>query len=92
MQITVAYATPDKQVEIPLTLEKGASIEAAIEASCICELFPDIDSANLQVGVFGKRAKLSDSLSDHDRVEIYRPLQVSPMQARRLRAAKKAKG
>jgi len=30
-------------------------------------------------------------LSDGDRVEIYRPLQVDPKQARRLRAAAKKK-
>ena len=89
MQITVAYATPDKQVELPLELDQGSTIEQALEASGIYALFPEIDRANLQVGVFSKKAKLTDILSENDRVEIYRPLQVDPKEARRLRAAKK---
>ena len=86
MKVTVAYATPEKQVELPVELEVGATVEEAIQASGVLQLFAEIDLAELSVGIFSKRAKLSDNLRDGDRVEIYRPLQVDPKEARRLRA------
>jgi len=39
------------------------------------------------VGVFGQIVKLNQTLHDNDRIEIYKPLQVDPMEARRHRAA-----
>lgn len=39
------------------------------------------------VGVDGRCQPLDYPLCDHDRVELYRPLQCSPTEARRLRAA-----
>ena len=89
MKITVAHATRDKQVELPLELDSDATVEQALEVSGIYLLFPEIDQANLQVGIFSKRATLADPLSEGDRVEIYRPLQVDPKEARRLRAEKR---
>lgn len=88
MQITVAYATPEKQVELPLELAASATVATALESSGIFDLFPEIDRNHLSIGIFSKKAKLSDELSENDRIEIYRPLQVDPKQARRLRAAK----
>ena len=91
MRITVAYATPEKQVELPQEVAVGTSVLDALSTSGVFEIFPEIDREDMQVGIFGKRAKLSDVLVENDRVEIYRPLQVDPKEARRLRAAKKAK-
>jgi uncharacterized protein len=38
--------------------------------------------------VFGERAMIDDVLRDGDRVELLRPLQVDPKEARRRRALK----
>jgi putative ubiquitin-RnfH superfamily antitoxin RatB of RatAB toxin-antitoxin module len=86
MHITVAYATREKQVEISLEINEDATVESAIQASGIFQIFSEIDLTNLQVGIFGNKVSLSDSLFEHDRIEIYRPLQVDPKEARRLRA------
>jgi putative ubiquitin-RnfH superfamily antitoxin RatB of RatAB toxin-antitoxin module len=66
--------------------------QAAIEARN--EFNQAIEQAlkqQLRVGVFGKLRELDDAVFAGDRIEIYRPLQVDPMESRRARAAKKAK-
>jgi uncharacterized protein len=42
----------------------------------------------LLLGVWGKRKESSTPLRAGDRVEIYRPLKLTPMEARRLRHSK----
>lgn len=90
IQIKVAYATPKKQIEIPLIVEESCTIAMAIRRSGILTQFPNIDLAKVAVGIHGKKAKLDDILFDGDRVEIYRPLLMDPKQARLLRAKKSA--
>lgn len=85
--VEVAYATPDEQLILPLTVEPGITVERAIRESGILERFPEIDLQTNKVGVFGKVAKLDAELTDHDRVEIYRPLIADPKEARKKRAA-----
>jgi hypothetical protein len=91
MRVIVAYATPEEQVELPVELQAGATVEAAIAASGVLELFPEINHEQISVGVYSKKIPLTHPLLEDDRIEIYRPLQVDPKQARRLRAAKTAK-
>jgi putative ubiquitin-RnfH superfamily antitoxin RatB of RatAB toxin-antitoxin module len=93
IQITIAYATPHNQVEIPLSVEESCTIAVAIKRSGILQEFPEIKFATIKVGIHSKRVPLDASLHDRDRIEIYRPLIIDPKQARLLRAksAKKAK-
>jgi putative ubiquitin-RnfH superfamily antitoxin RatB of RatAB toxin-antitoxin module len=51
--------------------------------------FPEIDLARNRVGIHGKLATLATPLCDADRVEILRPLQADPKEARRQRAARR---
>ncbi len=86
--IEVAYALPEQQTIIALTLPKGTTVEQAIVASKVLELYPDINKTELNVGIFGSACKLEDLLKTGDRVEIYRPLHHDPKEARRQRALK----
>ena len=88
ISVEVAYATPDKQVILNVNVLPNSTIEDAILASDILTQFPEIDLQKNAVGIFGKRAKLTTRLRNKDRVEIYRPLLIDPMEARRLRAKK----
>ncbi|HGJ5878174.1 MAG TPA: RnfH family protein, partial [Arsenophonus nasoniae] len=54
----------------------------------ILSLRDDIDLSKNKVGIYSRPAKLSDILSDGDRVEIYRPLLADPKEIRRKRAEK----
>ncbi len=83
IDIEVAYARPDKQLVLPLSVPAGTTVEHAIEVSGIALRFPEIDTGNLAVGIFGKRAKLDHVLANGERVEIYRPLKADPREVRR---------
>lgn len=85
ISITVAYAIPKKQIEIPLMVEVNCTVEKAIALSGILSLFSEIDLQTALVGIFGKKVTLRTMLSQNDRVEIYRPLQNDPKVSRRLR-------
>ena len=85
--VEVAYALPGRQVIIELVVDRGTTLEQALELSGIFEQFADIDLANNKVGIFGKLAKLSDELQPGDRAEIYRPLIADPREVRKQRAA-----
>ncbi|MBW9432758.1 RnfH family protein [Atlantibacter hermannii] len=89
--VEVAYALPEKQYLRRVTLEAGATVEQAINASGLLALRTDIDLAKNKVGVYSRLVKLTDALSDGDRVEIYRPLIADPKELRRQRAEKAAK-
>ena len=86
----LAYALPEKQYLQRVTLQEGATVEEAIRASGLLELRTDIDLTKNKVGIYSRPAKLSDSVHDGDRVEIYRPLIADPKELRRQRAEKSA--
>lgn len=85
--VEVAYALPEKQVILKLAVAPDATLESVIRTSGILEQFPDIDLGRNKVGVFGKPARLDDTLHPGDRVEIYRPLIADPKEVRKKRAA-----
>ena len=88
MIVEVAYALPDKQSLVSLEVEKGTTLEEAIEASGILDSFEQIDLTKDRVGIFSKFATLDTVLREKDRVEIYRPLIADPKKVRKERAAK----
>ena len=65
---------------------ENACVEEAIRDSGVLEKYPEISLKNNRVGIFGELVCLHTPLKAHDRVEIYRPLKLDPMQARRMRA------
>jgi len=87
MRVTVAWALPDEQVVAPLDLPEGATVDGAIRASGLQLMFPEIDLASHGVGIYGRVVSLGQVLREGDRVEIYRPLQMDPREARRRLAA-----
>lgn len=86
--IEVAYATPEKQRILTLTVEPGTSVMDAAKASGIDKEFPEIDWASAKMGIFGKasRSPDKDEVKAGDRIEVYRPLLIDPKQARKNRA------
>ena len=86
IMVEVAYALPNQQLIIPISIPPDANAEAAITASGILNKFPEIDLQVNQIGIFGKLIKLDAPLRNLDRIEIYRPLIADPKEARKLRA------
>lgn len=92
ISVEVVYALPEKQYQRVVTLEEGSTVEQAIVASGLLELRRDIDLSRNKVGIFSRTVKLSDTLQEGDRVEIYRPLIADPKELRRQRAERSASG
>lgn len=92
MEVEVAYARPDKQQIVPVTVPEGTTALEAARLSGIVDVFPELDLDATDMGVFGKVIKdpAAHELRQGDRVELYRPLKIDPKQARLNRAKKKA--
>ncbi len=86
MAVSVVVAWPEWQEVVRLRCPVGSTIGAAIAASGLLEKYPGLDLDQQAVGIYGVQRDRDTVLGPHDRVEIYRPLEVSPTQARRLRA------
>ena len=86
MRVEVVFALADKQELLAVELPEGSTVGAAIERSRLSRQFPDIDFDTLQAGVWGKPAARSHVVREGDRVELYRPLEMDPRDARRLKA------
>lgn len=77
---------PNHQELIKIEVSESTTVQRAIHMSGILKKYDDINLTSQNVGIFGKVVKLDRILQENDRVEIYRPLQIDPMEARRLRA------
>jgi putative ubiquitin-RnfH superfamily antitoxin RatB of RatAB toxin-antitoxin module len=88
INIEVVYGTPAKQLILNLAISPDTTVEDAIFASNISQHFPEIDLSKNKVGIWNRTCKLTDTLKDGDRIEIYRPLIADPKEVRRLRAEK----
>ncbi|MBG6240870.1 MAG: RnfH family protein [Candidatus Symbiopectobacterium sp. Dall1.0] len=91
IRVDVVYALPERQYMRSVTVEEGATVEQAIVASGLLTLRTDIDLQVNKVGIFSRSARLTDAVTEGDRVEIYRPLIADPKELRRQRAARSKK-
>jgi putative ubiquitin-RnfH superfamily antitoxin RatB of RatAB toxin-antitoxin module len=86
MRVEVVFALPDRQWFETVSVHEGASVADALRLSGIEEGFPEFSFDELQVGIWGKPVERARTLRDGDRVEVYRPLEMDPREARRLKA------
>ena len=86
LEVEVVYARPEQQLLIQLKVPDGSTARDAIVRSNILNDIPGLDLETLTVGIFARRVTLDCVLRTGDRVEIYRSLTMSPVEARRLRA------
>ena len=77
MRVTVIRAWPGVFEEMAVDLPPGATVADALAAS---------GWRAEAVAVFGIRATPDSLLQDGDRIELLRPLEADPKQARRTRA------
>ncbi|MFZ4625272.1 MAG: RnfH family protein [Rhodoferax sp.] len=85
-RVTVVYAPVARRVaQVDLFLKVPCTVLQALQQSGLLSNYPEIDHADIPVGVWGRLASLGQLLRDQDRVEVYRPLRVDPKVARRQR-------
>jgi uncharacterized protein len=89
IKIEVVYAQSEMQVfRQALSVPTQSTIEEILKLSQLFSAYPDLNTASLAVGIFGQKKKLSDTVLNDDRIEIYQPLLADAKQLRRLRKAK----
>ena len=86
MQIEIAYAESQRAILKVYELGPGARVADALRLAALDPDFAGVNLANLPVGLFGKVVRADQPLNDGDRIEIYRPLDEDPKNARRQRA------
>jgi len=84
--IEVAYATPEKQAILTLSVPAGTTVAGGIGLSAIRDVFPDLEIDSVRVGIFSRKVPMDHVLRDGDRIEIYRPLIADPKEVRRQKA------
>ncbi len=86
IQIEVVYAASDRQYLVTVEVPAGTTIAGVIELCRSQSLLPEAAFRYPEYGIFGRKASADRVLEEGDRVEIYRPLEVDPKEARRRRA------
>ena len=86
LSVEVVLATPERQVLLTVEVAQGASVADVIASSGIGSHFPDLAMADMAVGIWGKSVSRDSTVNAGDRVELYRPLEIDPREARRQRA------
>ncbi|WP_189519950.1 RnfH family protein [Kushneria pakistanensis] len=90
----IAWATSERQYLESVTVPYGSTVLSVLEASGFCGRVDELAAIPLhalQLGIFGEhvRAPAEQTVRQGERIEIYRPLQIDPKQARRARARRK---
>lgn len=87
LEIEVVYALPECQHSIFLALPEGTTVQGALDLAALQSPFSELDLAQHAVGIYAEVVTNRQRvLQLDDRLEIYRPLQVDPMQQRHARA------
>lgn len=86
LRVEVVYAGMEGPIRRRVELAEGSTVMQAISASGIAAVLPAgaVDPARL--GLFARKVAPDRQLREGDRIEIYRPLLLDPMEARRRRA------
>jgi len=86
MQVEVVFALATRQVLLTVHVSEGATVADAVSASGIARQFPGVDLDALQAGIWGQPVDRDRVVSEGERVELFRPLEMDPREARRLKA------
>ena len=85
--VEVVYALAERQAFVAVAVPVGATAGDAIKQSAIATQFPEQDLSACKLGIWGRLVDRDQLLEDGDRIEIYRPLNIDPREARRQLAA-----
>ena len=92
VRVELAYAEPAREILIGFDAHDRSTVLECVEQSGLFDLVPALRDARLGFAVFGRRVEPADVLTEGDRIEVLRPLEIDPKEARRLRASRRARG
>lgn len=90
IRVEIAYAEADRQFLRAFELPAGSTVADALRVSGIYGEFA-INPEAITFGIWSKPVSIDTEISDGDRVELYRPLKIDPMDARRKRAKNRSR-
>ena len=85
LTVTVVYCAPGVEDVSEVQVAETSTVRDAIAAAQLLVRHPELCDA-VDAGIWGRRCAMDQRLSNGDRVEIYRPLQIDPKEGRRRRA------
>lgn len=91
MKVEVIRGWPQRFQSVELTLPAGAVIADAMSSDEV-QAAAMTEGAEVAYAIHGQRAEATTGLRDGDRIELLRPLQVDPKDARRRRASARIPG
>ena len=86
ISVELVFALPDRQVLRSITLAEGSTVADVIDKGNLLRDFPDLVLEEVQAGIWGRPVERDRVVREGDRVELYRPLEMDPREARRLKA------
>lgn len=86
IDVSIVYATPDKQWLIEQHVPRGTSASELLEISGFLNDIPELSGLQkegIKLGVYAQLVAHDYLLEQGDRVEVYRPLTADPKEVRR---------
>lgn len=88
IEVEVVWPRPEGLRRWRLRLPVGSTAGAALAAVALDEEWSQDLLEGQPLGIFARRVEPGHVLQEGDRLEIYRPLQLDPKEARRRRATR----
>jgi uncharacterized protein len=85
ISVEVVHLDAERQWLRCIEVVEGSTVMQAISASGVAEILPSGMVDPDRLGIFSKRVSSDHLVQAGDRIEIYRPLMLDPMEARRRR-------
>jgi putative ubiquitin-RnfH superfamily antitoxin RatB of RatAB toxin-antitoxin module len=85
-EVEIVFALPDRQSLKSVPVATGETVADVVAKSGLRADFPEIEIDSLAVGIWGREADRTQPVKEGDRIEVYRPLEMDPREARRTLA------
>jgi len=82
-EVEVVFALPLQQSLQAVVVEAGATVADVIAKSELIAAFPGHNLTEMASGIWGREVERNQVVKEGDRIEIYRPLELDPREARR---------
>lgn len=90
IKIEYVLALPNEQLQEYQMIKAGSTLQDTLSAFSLNEQAKAMIESPVY-GIFNQSVGLDYILQDGDRIEVYRPLQIDPKTARKIRAERKRK-
>ena len=86
MKVELVYVDADEEFIVSLDLALAATVADALEQSQLLEKIPSLKAVDYRLGIYAQEVSAETPFQAGDRIEVYRPLVLDPMEVRRQRA------